>query len=144
MHAHARAYWHSACGGLNFAGINFTNWAKSVVLYSTYFVSWTLVFTWVTSWFLRSWSSSFRQSLVVIWCVVFSLWITLVTTPNHFKREQPFSTVMSWLHCYLYFSLLRSTMMCLRGSPSRRGHVPHADSIDLVIHERRVPSWMCN
>ncbi len=53
------------------------------------------------------------------------------------KREQPYSTVMSWLRCRLSFSLLRST---IRGSRSRRGFVPHQDNhIDVVLYEGRVP-----
>ena len=56
------------------------------------------------------------------------------------KREQPYSTVMSWLHCRLSFSLLRSAVMALRGSRSRHGFVPYEDThIELVIHEGCVP-----
>ena len=32
------------------------------------------------------------------------------------KREQPYCIVMGWLRCHLSFALLRSAVMCLRGS----------------------------
>ena len=35
------------------------------------------------------------------------------------KRDQPYSTVMSWLRCHLSFSLLRSAITCLRGARSK-------------------------
>ena len=57
------------------------------------------------------------------------------------KREQPYSVVMGWLQCCLSFSLLRSAIMCLRGSRSRQGFVPNMDlALDLVAHEGRVPA----
>ena len=56
------------------------------------------------------------------------------------KREQPYSLVMGWLRCQLSFSLLRSAVMCLRGSRSKKGHVPLSDThIELVVHEGRLP-----
>ena len=56
------------------------------------------------------------------------------------KREQPYSLVMGWLRCRLSFSLLRSAVMCLRGSRSKKGHVPLSDThIELVVHEGRLP-----
>ena len=61
------------------------------------------------------------------------------------KREQPYSLVMGWLRCRLSFSLLRSAVMCLRGSRSKKGHVPLSDThIELVVHEGRLPlsSWI--
>ena len=54
------------------------------------------------------------------------------------RREQPYSMVMGWLRCRLSFSLLRSAVMCLRGSRSRRNHAPRT-SIDLAVHEGRIP-----
>ena len=61
------------------------------------------------------------------------------------KREQPYSLVMGWLQCRLSFSLLRSAVMCLRGSRSKKGHVPLSDThIELVVHEGCLPlsSWI--
>ena len=57
------------------------------------------------------------------------------------KREQPYSNVMGWLRCHLSFSLLRSAVMCLRGSSSRQGFAPHKYTpIDLVVQEGRIPT----
>ena len=50
------------------------------------------------------------------------------------KHEQPYSVVMNWLRCHLSFSLLKSMVMCLRGSRSRQNYVPRT-LLDLVIHE---------
>ncbi len=57
------------------------------------------------------------------------------------KQQQPYCVVMGWMRCRLTFSLIRSAIMCLRGSRSSRGHVPsrQPDSFDLVFHEGRVP-----
>ncbi len=69
--------------------------------------------------------------------VVYKRLATLIST----KREQPYSNVMGWLRCHLSFSLLRSTVMCLRGSRSRQGFVPHFEApIDLVLREGRIPT----
>ena len=55
------------------------------------------------------------------------------------KREQPYSDVMGWIRCHLSFSLLRSTIMCLRGSRSKQGYVPRFDTpTDLVMQEGRI------
>ena len=58
-----------------------------------------------------------------------------------YKREQSYSTVMGWMRCRLSFSLLRSAIMCLRGSQSKNGFVPtyQPDSIDTTVHEARNP-----
>ena len=57
------------------------------------------------------------------------------------KREQPYCVVMGWLRCHLSFALLRSAVTCLRGSRSRKGHVPHSDTpVDLVVRESRITS----
>ena len=56
------------------------------------------------------------------------------------KREQPYSLVMGWLRCQLFFSLLRSAVMCLRGCRSKKGHIPLSDThIELVLHEGCLP-----
>ena len=36
------------------------------------------------------------------------------------KRHQPFSTTMGWLHCHFSFSLLQSSILCVRGSRSNQ------------------------
>ena len=54
------------------------------------------------------------------------------------KREQPYSIIMGWLRYHQSFSLLRSAVMCLRGSRPRHNHVPRT-SLDLADHEGRIP-----
>ena len=54
------------------------------------------------------------------------------------RREQPYSMVMGWLRCCLSFSLLRSAVMCLRGSRSRCSYAPRT-SVDLAVHEGCIP-----
>ena len=56
------------------------------------------------------------------------------------KREQPYCIVMGWLRCRLYFSLLRSSVMCLRGAQSRCNNVPNAGApLDVVVCVGRIP-----
>ena len=59
------------------------------------------------------------------------------------KHNQPYSKMVHWLHCRLSFSLLRSSMRCLRGSRSSIHHPtgPPSSSlnIDLACGEGRVP-----
>ena len=54
------------------------------------------------------------------------------------KRDRPYSTVIAWLRCHLSFSLLRSSVSCLRGARSSVGHASH-DVIDLAVSEGRIP-----
>lgn len=58
------------------------------------------------------------------------------------KREQPYNTVMAWIRCRMSFSLLRSAIMCIRGSRSatNRPAQPSLDeaAIDLAVHEGRI------
>ena len=53
------------------------------------------------------------------------------------KWKQPYSKTMGWLRCILSFSLLRSAIMCVRGTRSSAGHVPNVTSgpIDLIHRE---------
>jgi len=55
------------------------------------------------------------------------------------KWSSPYSVVMGWLRCSLGFSLLRSSIMCIRSfqSRSKRPGVPLA--IDLAIAEGHLP-----
>ena len=53
------------------------------------------------------------------------------------KRDQPYSTVMSWLRCHLSFS--QSAITCLRGARSKAGHPVNFDNIDLAMSEGKVP-----
>ena len=55
------------------------------------------------------------------------------------KRHQPNGTTMGWLRCHLSFSLLRSTILCIRGSQSSHNVIPQLPAfIDLVISESHV------
>ena len=53
------------------------------------------------------------------------------------KRQEPYSTTLFWLRCKLSFSLLRSAIMCLRGSRSFHSHSQH-HSIALACAEAKV------
>ena len=55
------------------------------------------------------------------------------------KRQQPFSTTTGWLRCQLSFSLLRSSILCIRGSRSSHHVIPRFPiSTDLATNESRV------
>ena len=52
------------------------------------------------------------------------------------KWNSPYSLIMGWLRCSLLsFSLLRSSLMCLRGSCSGSGSPGVPATIDLVVAE---------
>ena len=55
------------------------------------------------------------------------------------KRVQPYSTVMSWLRCRLSFALLRSAVMCVRGSRSSFHHPVRDLDIMLATAEGSTP-----
>lgn len=58
------------------------------------------------------------------------------------KQEQSYSAVMAWLRCRLSFSLLRSAIMCLRGSRSAVNRPAQPETtkaaIDLAMHEGKI------
>lgn len=58
------------------------------------------------------------------------------------KRDQSYSCTMGWIRCHLSFSLLRSSIMCIRGARSSRGHATRSCGIptDLVRAESHGPS----
>ena len=55
------------------------------------------------------------------------------------KNNKTYSKTIHWLRCRLNFSLLRSAIMCLRGSRSAPAH-SLANTIDLACSEGRVPN----
>ena len=55
------------------------------------------------------------------------------------KWSSPYSVVMGWLRCSLGFSLLRSSIMCTRGSQSRSKCPGVPLAIDLAIAEGHLP-----
>ena len=55
------------------------------------------------------------------------------------KRHQPYATTMGWLRCLLSFSLLRSSILCIRGTRSNRNYIPRLPaSFDLAVGESCV------
>ena len=54
------------------------------------------------------------------------------------KRDQPYNIIISFLQCRLSFSLLRSAIMCLRGSCSTAGHLRKEIDFTLVVSEGRL------
>ncbi len=57
------------------------------------------------------------------------------------KKNEPYSVVMNFLRCRLSFSLLRSSLLCLRGSRSNRSlntTCLSQDSLSLVASEGRL------
>ena len=58
------------------------------------------------------------------------------------KQNKPYSRTVHWLRCRLSFSLLRSAIMCPRGSRSTIHHPagPPTLNIDLACAEGRVPN----
>ena len=57
------------------------------------------------------------------------------------KRGNLYSSTLHWLRCRLNFSLLRSAIMCIRGSRSTFSTTPPTESIDLTLHEGQVPTF---
>ena len=59
------------------------------------------------------------------------------------KNNQDYATTMGWIRCCISFSLIRSAVMCVRGSRSSYHHPisPSSMPADLVAMEGRVPRW---
>ena len=57
----------------------------------------------------------------------------------HFK-DNSFSSTMAWLRCHLTFSLLRSSIQCIRGARSHSGFPVRAPPVDLVRVEASLTS----
>ena len=59
------------------------------------------------------------------------------------KNNQDYATTMGWIRCCISFSLIRSAVMCVRGSRSSYHHPisPSSMPADLVATEGRVPQW---
>jgi hypothetical protein len=55
------------------------------------------------------------------------------------KWEQPYSTTLGWLRCCLSFSLLRSSILCIRGHRSSKSHFSNylPPPLDLVHSESK-------
>ena len=60
------------------------------------------------------------------------------------KQGRSYSSTLHWLRCRLNFSLMRSAIMCIRGSRSTFSPFatpPTTEAIDLALHEGQVPSF---
>ena len=59
------------------------------------------------------------------------------------KNNQDYATTMGWIRCCISFSLIRSAVMCVRGSRSSYHHPisPSSMPADLVAMEGRVLRW---
>ena len=60
------------------------------------------------------------------------------------KQGRPYSSTLHWLRCRLNFSLLRSAIMCIRGSRSVSFHdsiSQPVESINLALHEGQLPAF---
>ena len=55
------------------------------------------------------------------------------------KQEQPYCSTMAWIRCSLSFSLLCSSIQCIKGAHSAGGR-PSNNSIDLVSTEAKISS----
>ena len=60
------------------------------------------------------------------------------------KQGRSYSSTLHWLRCRLNFSLMRSAIMCIRGSRSTispDSTPPTTESIDLALYEGQVPTF---
>ena len=55
------------------------------------------------------------------------------------KREMAYSSLMGWLRCKTSFAILRSAVMCIRGSRSSRHHAIRDSDIALACSDGCVP-----
>ena len=56
------------------------------------------------------------------------------------KEQKQYSVVMGWICCRLSFAILRSAILCIRGSRSSHHRRKHELNITLATSEGRVPS----
>ena len=60
------------------------------------------------------------------------------------KWHQPYSTTMGWVCTALRFALLRSAVLCLRGSQARRSPIVTSEhALDLMVSEGHFCHWQC-
>ena len=55
------------------------------------------------------------------------------------KQEKPYSVVMGWLRCRLSFAILRSAIMCIRGTRSAFGRPINVENLTLAPAEGQTP-----
>ena len=56
------------------------------------------------------------------------------------KQEKPYSVVMGWLRCRLSFAILRSAIMCIRGTRSSFGRPVNEGNLILAVVEGQIPT----
>lgn len=56
------------------------------------------------------------------------------------KRDESYSSIMGWLRCKISFNLLRSALLCLRGSRSRPTEGSESTTIEAII-DGRIQSY---
>ena len=56
------------------------------------------------------------------------------------KWGHSYSSTMAWIQCRLSFSLLRSSIMCIRGAQSTIGHAFNHSPVDLITKVSQVSS----
>ena len=54
------------------------------------------------------------------------------------KQEKPYSVVMGWLRCRLTFALLRSAILCIRGTRSSFNHPVDKQNLTLASVEGQI------
>lgn len=54
------------------------------------------------------------------------------------KRDLAYSTTIGWLRARLNFSLLRSAVICIRGTRSSMGRALHDNTPDVAVMESRL------
>ena len=80
-----------------------------------------------------TWSSGGMEKCA---SVTYKRFASLLST----KQEQNYGATIAWVRCCLSFSLLRSSIMCLRGARSSQGRAFRSSVIDLAVEEAKVPS----
>ena len=58
------------------------------------------------------------------------------------KQDKQYSIVMGWIRCRLSFAILRSAILCIRGSRSSRHHPVRELNIELAVAKGHVTSDM--
>ena len=56
------------------------------------------------------------------------------------KQEKPYSVVMGWMRCRLSFAILRSAIMCIRGTRSAFGKPINEESLTLAAADSQTPT----
>ena len=75
---------------------------------------------------------------ICIYCMYCVLYQCIITT-LHMDCTVLYCTVLYWLRCLLSFSLLRSSILCIRGTRSNRNYIPRLPaSFDLAVGESCV------